>query len=95
MLELSPSTISRIETAQVGVRTSDVRELLRIYEVSEERHAHLLELARKSREHPWWYEYRGFPSASLVKFEADAVSIRQYSHWSSQAFSRPASMPAR
>ena len=30
-LDLSPSTISRMETAQVGVRTNDLRPLLDIY----------------------------------------------------------------
>jgi transcriptional regulator with XRE-family HTH domain len=77
-LELSPSTISRIETAQVGVRPRDVRELLDVYDVAEVRRAELLELARKSRQQPWWYEYREVPSASVVGYEFDAASIRQY-----------------
>lgn len=77
-LELSPSTISRIETAQVGVRPRDVRELLDVYDVTEVRRAELLELARKSRQQPWWYEYREVPAASLVGYEFDAASIRQY-----------------
>jgi transcriptional regulator with XRE-family HTH domain len=77
-LELSPSTISRIETAQVGVRPRDVRELLDVYEVTEVRRAELLELARTSRQQPWWYEYREVPAASLVGYEYDAASIRQY-----------------
>jgi transcriptional regulator with XRE-family HTH domain len=77
-LDLSPSTISRIETAQVGIRPLDVKALLAIYEVTEARHAELLELARKSRQHPWWYEYREVPAASLVGYEFDATSVRQY-----------------
>ena len=52
--------------------------LLDIYEVAEARRAELLELARKSRQQPWWYEYREVPSASLVGYEFDAASIRQY-----------------
>jgi transcriptional regulator with XRE-family HTH domain len=79
-LELSPSTISRIETAQVGVRTRDVRELLEMYEVTEVQRAELLELARTGRQQqPWWHEYRDVPSAPLVGFEADAAFIWQYS----------------
>ena len=78
-LETSPSTISRIETAHVGVRTRDVRELLEIYRVGEGQRAELLELARRSREQPWWYEYREVPTAELVGFESDAAFIRQYS----------------
>ena len=77
-LELSPSTISRIETAHVGVRPLDVKALLEIYEVAEARRAELLELARKSRQQPWWYEYREVPGASLVGYEFDAASVRQY-----------------
>jgi transcriptional regulator with XRE-family HTH domain len=78
-LELSPSTISRMETAQVGVRTRDVRELLEIYQVTEAQRDELLELARRSRQHPWWYEYREAPSVAVVGFENDAAFIRQYS----------------
>jgi transcriptional regulator with XRE-family HTH domain len=77
-LELSPSTISRMETAQVGVRPLDVKALLEIYEVTEVRRAELLDLARKSRQQPWWYEYRDVPAASIVGYEVDAASVRQY-----------------
>jgi transcriptional regulator with XRE-family HTH domain len=78
-LEMSPSTISRMETAQVGVRPRDVRALLEIYQVSEAHHAQLLELARKSRQQPWWYEYREVPTAALVGYESNATFIQQYS----------------
>jgi transcriptional regulator with XRE-family HTH domain len=78
-LELSPSTISRIETAQVRVRTRDVSAMLEIYGVNQAQRGQLLELARRAREQPWWYEYREVPSALLVGFEADAAFIRQYS----------------
>lgn len=78
-LELSPSTISRMETAQVGIRPRDVKALLEIYEVGEARHAELLELARKSRQQPWWHEYQEVPSVFLVGYESDATFIRQFS----------------
>jgi transcriptional regulator with XRE-family HTH domain len=78
-IEMSPSTVSRIETAQVGVRPRDVRALLDIYEVNEAQRDVLLELARRSRQQPWWYEYREVPSATLVDYEAEAGFIRQYS----------------
>jgi transcriptional regulator with XRE-family HTH domain len=78
-LELSPSTISRIETAQVGVRSRDVRELLEIYEVSGAQRAQLLELARESRQQPWWHEFRDLPGIPVPAFEADAAFIWQYS----------------
>lgn len=80
MIETSPSTISRIETAQVGVRTRDVKALLDIYKVNEAQRDELLELARKSRQQPWWYEYhQEVPSATLADYESEATFIRQYS----------------
>jgi transcriptional regulator with XRE-family HTH domain len=79
MIETSPSTISRIETAQVGVRPRDVKVLLDIYKVNEPKRDELLELARKSRQQPWWYEYREVPSATLADYESEATFIRQYS----------------
>ena len=63
-LDVSPSTISRIETAQVSVRPLDVKAMLAIYEVTEARHAELLELARKSRQQPWWYWEQAAPTAN-------------------------------
>jgi hypothetical protein len=61
-----------------GRRSSGSSRLLDVYEVTEVRRAELLELARKSRQQPWWYEYREVPAASLVGYEFDAASIRQY-----------------
>lgn len=69
-----------METAQVGVRARDVRELLEIYKVTDPQRDELLQLARKGRQRPWWYEFREFPSAaSFAGFEVNAVSIRQFS----------------
>lgn len=80
-VELSSSTISRIETAKVGVRPLEVRALLEIYKVDERQREELLDLARKSRQQPWWYEFREVPRStlSLAGYESNAVSIRQYS----------------
>jgi transcriptional regulator with XRE-family HTH domain len=78
-LELSPSTVSRIETAQVGIRPRDVRELLDIYGVAGVQRDELLQIARERRQQPWWQEYRDLPNMALAGFEADATSISQYS----------------
>jgi transcriptional regulator with XRE-family HTH domain len=78
-LELSPSTISRIENAQVGVRRVDVREMLEIYDVTGAQRAELLELASASRRQRWWHKYRDLPDVTLAGFEDDAASISQYS----------------
>lgn len=77
-LELSPSTISRIETAQVGVRIRDLRGLLDIYQVSGEQRDELLQIARDRRQQPWWRAY-DLPNVPLAGYEAEAASISQYS----------------
>jgi transcriptional regulator with XRE-family HTH domain len=78
-LELSPSTISRMETAQVGVKRRDVRELLDLYEVTGAQREHLLRLAGESRQHAWWHEFKDLPNLPLASLEAGAASIWQYS----------------
>jgi transcriptional regulator with XRE-family HTH domain len=76
-LDLSPSTLSRIETAQVRVRTSDLRQLLEIYKVSGAQRDRLLELARE-RPRLWWNEYKD-PAVALPSVEWGAADILQYS----------------
>jgi transcriptional regulator with XRE-family HTH domain len=78
-LELSPSTISRIETAQASVRRPDVREMLDMYGVTGMEAEQLLQLVEESRQRPWWQEYRDLPSAPLADLEGEAASIWQYS----------------
>jgi transcriptional regulator with XRE-family HTH domain len=78
-LELSPSTISRMETAQVGVRRRDVRELLNLYGVTGAQREQLLQLAGVSRQHAWWHEFKDLPNLPLASLEAGAASIWQYS----------------
>jgi transcriptional regulator with XRE-family HTH domain len=57
LLECSASKISRIETARVTVSPRDVRDLLRIYGVPNDRHEGLMQLARDSRQKGWWQAY--------------------------------------
>jgi transcriptional regulator with XRE-family HTH domain len=78
-LDLSPSTLSRIETAQVRVRTSDLRQLLEIYKVTEAQREQLLQLARERRQQPWWNEYKGFLPVALASLERGTAAILQYS----------------
>jgi transcriptional regulator with XRE-family HTH domain len=77
-VELSPSTVSRMETAQVGVRPNDLRALLEIYQVSDVQGEELMQLARKGRQQVWWQEYKDVPTAAVASREDDAVSILQY-----------------
>lgn len=78
-VELSPSTISRMETAQVGVRPNDLRPLLELYSLSDAQRDELMQLARKGRQQVWWQEYKDVPTAAVASREDDAESILQYS----------------
>lgn len=76
-LDLSPSTLSRIETAQVRVRTSDLRQLIEIYKVTGLQREQLLQLARE-RPELWWNQYK-HPAVALASVEWGAAAILQYS----------------
>ena len=78
-LEVSASTISRIETAQVRVRPRDLRYLLDLYRIAGAQRDELLQIAREGRTQPWWQEFKDLPNLMLVGLEADAASIWQYS----------------
>jgi transcriptional regulator with XRE-family HTH domain len=78
-IDLSASTISRLETAQAPARRGDIRELLDIYEATDTQRDELLQLAGQSRQQPWWQEYKDLPNAAAADLEAQATIIRQYS----------------
>jgi transcriptional regulator with XRE-family HTH domain len=78
-VDLSASTLSRLETAQAVVRRGDIKELLDIYQVTDTQRDELLELAGQSRQQPWWQEYKDLPNAATADLEAQAAIIRQYS----------------
>lgn len=70
----SPAKISRIETASRNISQRDVRDLGRIYRVSPDELAHLMELARAGGERGWWQQY-DLPFATYVGLEAAASSL--------------------
>jgi transcriptional regulator with XRE-family HTH domain len=78
-LELSASTISRMETAQVGIRARDLRDLLDTYGVTGTQRDQLLQIARERRQQQWWQEYKDLPNIAVAGLEADASTIWQYS----------------
>jgi transcriptional regulator with XRE-family HTH domain len=78
-LEISASTISRIETARVRVRPRDLRDLLDLYQVTSGQREEFLQIARDRRQQPWWWEYKDLPNVPLAGYEAEAASILQYS----------------
>jgi transcriptional regulator with XRE-family HTH domain len=78
-LDLSPSTVSRMETAQVGVRPNDLRPLLDIYGVVGAQRDELLQLARERRQQAWWNRYKDLPNVGLASLERGTSSILQWS----------------
>jgi transcriptional regulator with XRE-family HTH domain len=81
-LECSASKISRIETGRVSVSPRDVRDLLRIYDVPEDQHESLIQLARQSRQKGWWHAYGPGVQPQLATYlgmESAASYIRFYS----------------
>jgi transcriptional regulator with XRE-family HTH domain len=78
-LDLSPSTVSRMETAQVGIRPNDLRPLLDIYGVEDEQRDELLQLARERRQQAWWNRYKDLPNVALASLERGTSSILQFS----------------
>ncbi|GAA0555845.1 helix-turn-helix domain-containing protein [Actinomadura livida] len=57
-LDWSPSKLSRIENARIGVRVSDVRLLLELYKVDEAHLGEVLALAQAAMQPGWWANYR-------------------------------------
>src|SRR5260370_35935731 len=80
-MEWSLSKLYRIERAGQGVSVSDVRHLLEIYKVSNDRHEEVLALVREARQRGWWHSYRDAlpqPFAAYVGLEQDAGSLWAY-----------------
>lgn len=58
---------------------SDIRDLLRLYQVTDEERTELEELAMRARERAWWRDYGDvFGDTEFPGFEADAVRIGLY-----------------
>jgi transcriptional regulator with XRE-family HTH domain len=81
-LECSMSRVSRIETGKSVARIRDVRDMLDLYEVTDEaQRDQLLTLAKDAQQRGWWTEYESVLSAGLdtyVGLEASAASIRSF-----------------
>jgi transcriptional regulator with XRE-family HTH domain len=76
-LEVSDSKISRIENGQVGATPRDVRDMAALYGVTGQRMENLMQLARETREKPWWYEYSDL-QLDYAAYEAEASRILMF-----------------
>ena len=78
-LDLSRSTISRIEAGKTArPRPRDIRDMLVLYGVDDERREALIELARDARERGWWDQYKSVFPGAYVGLEAEASNIRMF-----------------
>jgi len=77
-LMCSPSKVSRMETGQRGTTLRDVRDLCRIYGVTDEAEVErLMNLAREGKQQGWWQPYE-LTFATYVGLEEAAVSTKYY-----------------
>jgi transcriptional regulator with XRE-family HTH domain len=76
-LEVSDSKISRIENGQVGATPRDVRDMADLYGVTGQRMENLKQLARETREKPWWHEYSDL-HMDFAAYEAEASTILMF-----------------
>lgn len=80
-LDWSLSKVIRIESGTVNISTTDLKALLSVYGVTEERINELVELAKAARERTWWSGYKKIlPQQyyNLIGYEYAASIIRQY-----------------
>ncbi len=78
----SPTKISRLETGARPANLRDVRDLCRIYGVTEQETDALMSLARQAREPSWWTQYEDLNLSPYIGFEHDSTSITAFSmYW--------------
>jgi transcriptional regulator with XRE-family HTH domain len=74
----SPSKVSRMETGQRGATLRDVRDLCRLYGLTDQAQVtHLMDLAREGKQQAWWQSY-DLDFATYVGLEQAAESISYY-----------------
>ena len=81
-MDWSLSKMNRIEKAKTGISTNDLKELLRLYGITDkERTEELLALARAARQSPWWSRYSDVAPAELlelIEYEYAASAVSQF-----------------
>jgi transcriptional regulator with XRE-family HTH domain len=74
----SATKVSRIETASRRALPRDVRDLCRMYGVSDEETAELMNLARQAREPGWWTQYDDLKLSPYIGLEQEAAAITSF-----------------
>jgi len=79
-LMCSVAKISRMETAGRGVNPRDVRDLCRLYGVSDDIRDQLMQAAAEARNPGWWQEFPALdePSTTFIGLESFASEIRTF-----------------
>ncbi len=76
----SATKVSRIETGTRKASLRDVRDLSRIYEVSDQAEVdYLMSLARQARERGWWAHYEDLKLDPYIGLEQEALAITSFS----------------
>lgn len=78
-MEWSPSKIIRIEAGSVGVSANDMKELLRLYNITDSKRVNeLITLARQARERSTTYRDAPPRLTQFIDYEAAAAIIRGF-----------------
>jgi transcriptional regulator with XRE-family HTH domain len=74
----SPPKISRIETGTRSPTLRDVRDLCRLYRVSDAEQARLMTIAREAKQQGWWAKFDDLVIESLIGLEIEAKRISSH-----------------
>lgn len=80
-LDMSKGNLSRIETAQIGIKPRDVRAALALYNVLGDDAEALINIARGAQQRGWWQNYNDvLPEwfEFYVGLEAEASDVKTY-----------------
>jgi transcriptional regulator with XRE-family HTH domain len=77
-LMCSSAKISRIETGKRSPTLRDVRDLCRLYRVSEAEQDRLMIIARESKQQGWWNRFDDLEIEFLIGLEIEAKRISSY-----------------
>lgn len=78
-LDWHPTKLYRIENARSGITPADMRHLLDLYGVKDERRRDaLVALARHARQKGWWTKYQDVFRGSYIELEAEACSLKTF-----------------